>query len=310
MPAPTRPHRAASAAVSWLPAHPIDTEEQWGPQVYHLRHWHRWSDRRKLRALREMAERYGHDPKMAEVAVDILRGAGAQPRDYHAQAAALLAWVQANIYYVNEPDERLQSPSHTLRVKLGDCDDLAILLGALATSIGLPWRFVLAGSSRRGPARWIEGTPNRTGAQFSHIYVQFGWPPFRPATWMSAEPTIKGAPLGYDVVSHGAPRGAASDLPAGAGQPGQQQARQHQFRASQTPEQLRTGHKVPGGFRSAWGATADDLLTEEISVVEVDSNPIRRALAAVPWSQIILGTVQGVTTVLLLEALLKRRRKS
>jgi hypothetical protein len=49
--------------------------------------------------------------------------------------------------------------------------------------------------------RWIEGTRLKP-LDFSHIYVVVGFPPFHPQRWVFAEPTLKGIPLGWDVVGH------------------------------------------------------------------------------------------------------------
>ena len=66
----------------------------------------------------------------------------------------------------------------------------------------------------------------------AHIYIQFGWPPFaeNPKEWLnspkmqwaSAEPTVAGAQLGYDVVDHGIghdANGAATLPEMGMGDP-------------------------------------------------------------------------------------------
>jgi hypothetical protein len=104
------------------------------------------------------------------------------------------------LYYVNEPGERLQDPLYTVQVGYGDCDDLAMLLAALCESLRIPWRFVLSGKNSRGKViRWMEGT-RIPRAQWSHIYVAIGDQPFAPKRWRFAEPTIRGVPLGWDVV--------------------------------------------------------------------------------------------------------------
>jgi len=186
--------------------------------VIPIRGWSRASDRRKLRMLRELAVRYGGDPHMRWFVVEhILRPSGVQQRDYPGQAAALLRWVQQTLYYTNEPDEQVQSPWRTIKVRTGDCDDSALLLATFAESIRLPWKFCLAGQDRRGrPVRYFEGGRAPIGVQYAHIYVSLGWPPFKPQTWASAEQTVKGAPLGYDVVKDGVQRW---DEVAGSGLP-------------------------------------------------------------------------------------------
>ena len=81
------------------------------PQIYHLPNWDRLDDRQKLDAIAKIIEQYGRDPRVAQKAVEILKANGVKPREYVKQAEALLKWTQTQIFYVNEPKERLQSPS-------------------------------------------------------------------------------------------------------------------------------------------------------------------------------------------------------
>lgn len=184
--------------VGGMPARALTLK---GPETYRLPKWNSAGHAERVKTLRRIAMEYGRDPRVPAKVVDILRASGAQPRHYDQQAQALLKWVQDNIYYVNEPDERLQSPEYTLRVGHGDCDDMAILLASFYESVGLPWRFALSGFDKAGtPYRWVEGTPLPRGVNWAHIYAKVGWPPGRPSQWLSAEPTIKGVKLGWDVV--------------------------------------------------------------------------------------------------------------
>ena len=181
------------------------------PKVHHLVGWSGFNDPKRLQVIHSIAVYRGRDPRIATLCVDIFRKAGVQPRDYKGQAAALLAWVQdpKNVYYVNEPGERLQDPLYTLKVKYGDCDDLAILLCAMFESCRLSWKLVISGRDRRSGAkvRYIEGEPTKHGCDWSHIYCMVGTPVFKPNMWYFCEPTLK-VPLGWDVVS-----GDASALP-------------------------------------------------------------------------------------------------
>ena len=179
-----------------------------GVKVHHLPTWKSYDDPVRIRALREIALTAGRDPRMATLAVSIVRGdasawggpiRGAEPRDTLAQAALLLKWVQG-LYYVNEPGERLQDPLYTVQVGYGDCDDLAMLLAALCESLRIPWRLTLSGRAPGGRTiRWMEGE-RRKQANWAHIYVAIGDRPFTPKRWIFAEPTIRGVPLGWDVV--------------------------------------------------------------------------------------------------------------
>lgn len=191
------------------------------PVVYAVPGWWKANDRTRVKFLRQMAEADGESPELrAWVVNTVLKPAGAAPHDHKAQAAAMLKWVQDNIYYVSEPGEQIQTVSSTLRRRFADCDDSAIVLAAMAHSVGLPFRFCLAGTGRDGkPGRWCEGE-RWNGVRATHIYVQLGTPALsRNPAWYSAEPTIAGLPLGHDVVLHGVPawvRGQRADL-AGSG---------------------------------------------------------------------------------------------
>ena len=175
-----------------------------GARVYHLPNWSKLSHPQRLGVIRQIAKRRGRDPRIAKLVVSILKQRGVQPRDYDNQAAAILAWVQdpKNIYYVNEPGERLQDPIVTLKVGHADCDDMVLLICALFESINLPWRLVLSGRSADGQkARHVEGEHIPSNVDWSHIYCMVGTPPFKPNRWWFCETTIQGVPLGWDVVS-------------------------------------------------------------------------------------------------------------
>jgi len=172
-----------------------------GHEVFELPQWNGMSDKKRVAYIRKLVKQYGRDPRIREQAVAIIKEANAPPRDYQAQAAALLHWVNQNIYYVNEPAELLQSAWRTLQVRSGDCDDCHIVLSSLAESIRLPWKTVLSGNRNGQRVRWIEGTPEPKGVKWAHIYTLLGWPPFRPQQWMLADPSLRNSYLGWDIVN-------------------------------------------------------------------------------------------------------------
>ena len=169
------------------------------PQVYHLPAWNNISDPKRLKILRQIIEQYGRDPRIASQAIAICRQAGVEPRNYKGQAACLLKWVQTQIYYANEPGERLQSPLYTLKVGYGDCDDMMILLCSFFECIKLPWKIVISGKKGDKYVRYHEGDRHYTHAMYTHVYCMVGNKPFTPTEWYYCEPTLK-APFGWDVV--------------------------------------------------------------------------------------------------------------
>ena len=179
-----------------------------GPETYVIPRWRHQSDPSKIKTIRRISEEYARDPRISELAVSIFRADGVKARDYWGQAASMLRWVQRHVTYVNEKGEILRSPEYVLRVRFGDCDDMAMLLASMCMSLNIPIRYVLVGRGRNGKrVRWIEGQrPKR--AQWSHIYLAVGRPAFKPTEWAFMEPTLQ-VPFGWDVVSRkGGGRGA------------------------------------------------------------------------------------------------------
>lgn len=175
--------------------------ERTDPKVYHLPNWANGDDNARMDVISDIIQRYGRDPKIATKCVDILRQYKIEPRDYVGQCAALLKWVQDNIYYVNEPGERLQDPNYTLKVGYGDCDDMAIVLCSFFESMRLPWKLVISGRGSNGLLRYIHRHGHLPKADWSHIYCMVSANPFQDSQWFYCEPTIKNVPLGWDVVS-------------------------------------------------------------------------------------------------------------
>lgn len=200
------------------PVDPLNGESREIGRVYHYPGWFAMHDRQKVALLRQLAEGYGSDAQMRFFTARLLQQSGVQPRDFAAQAACIHAFVQTSCYYTNEPGEQIQSPWRTLKERTGDCDDLALLIASMAHSVGLEWKYALAGKLPRGQmTRWIEGERWPNGADMFHIYVYLGWPPFNAQKWAAAEPTIRGIPLGYDVVDRGLPEHARQSVDLGGG---------------------------------------------------------------------------------------------
>ena len=286
-------------------------------RVYPVRSFHRLSDRAKVRKLKEMAISYGKEPAMRFFVVNtILRPAGVTNfRDYPRVAAALLKAAQTGgslgIIYTNEPDEQLQSPWWTIKVRTGDCDDLSLLLAAMAHAVRLPWRFVLGGHGLKdvqylkplgkndaqgrplsrvmvrkvpGPCRWAEGTKMPRGFKAHHIYLDLGWPPFSETkgttTWAAAEPSVACA-LGYDVMNQGMPPGAYGSWG------GPQKQRQAAGHAASLPE---------------LGSVETSRAQEYIQAHPL----LDRVWESLDWSEIIAGAVSGTIQAVVIAYMLNR----
>lgn len=122
------------------------------------------------------------DPHVREVAVRLVRNVAASN---HVEKLGRLHRFARSHSYVREPIERFAAPRDTMRTGAGDCDDLVILLGALAWSLKYPFRVV----------------PQHDPANPGHYTAMVGWPeasaPHGDADtrqWLAAEST----PIGPD----------------------------------------------------------------------------------------------------------------
>lgn len=256
------------------------------PKTYHIEGWGRMSDVQRLKVIRSVALRRGRDPRIATLVLSIIRSAGVQPRDYLGQARCLLKWVQtpSNVYYVNEPGERLQDPLYTLKVRYGDCDDLALLLCCFFESIKLEWKLVISGRQRvtGNKIRHVEGGPVPANAVWSHIYCCVGDRPFTPKKWYFCEPTLK-VPLGWDVVG-----GDASALPEMGGE----------------GPVARVGRQLAGAFGSVFGngsgagAAVAATLADEMETSK-----------RINWKNVSVAVMTGVTTSVISQIILENWRE-
>lgn len=119
--------------------------------------------RKTLSYMRALAIAGSKEREVREAAIDALNRAGVRDHDPVAELGALFRFVRDDIRFTGDVVgvETLQGPRYTLHLMAGDCDDRAILLAALARSIGVPaeLRFRVIGADPRRPAR------------YSHVYV-------------------------------------------------------------------------------------------------------------------------------------------
>lgn len=183
----------------------------------------------------------------------------------------------ARCYDIQTEDGHVYLPENDATVH--NCDDQSLLINCMAAAIHLPNKFVLAGYGRGGKlVRWVEGEgkPPRN-VQWVHIYSAIGWPPFTPRFWASAEPTMRDAPLGYDVVRDGAvgdPHGRLR-VP----RPGEQ--------ANSTMPELQSPLGTPGGLLGSLGALGSPEGSDQ-----GDSPP--KLLSGAFWRRALYAAVEGL----------------
>lgn len=96
------------------------------------------------------------DPNIRHAAGTIIRAL--DPRDIAGQARTIFEWVRENIRFVRDPaaTELLQTPSITLRLGFGDCDDMSTLIASMLESVGIAAEFQTVGLA---------------SAEFDHVFV-------------------------------------------------------------------------------------------------------------------------------------------
>lgn len=95
--------------------------------------------------------------KMATSAVQLAR---VPDKDTRGELEAIYDFVTRRVRYTKDPTrlEWVQSPTRTLSEGVGDCDDIACCVGALAGSIGIPVRYVIGGPAPGAYSHiWAEG---------------------------------------------------------------------------------------------------------------------------------------------------------
>jgi hypothetical protein len=135
-------------------------------------------------------------PLVRRMAVEIVRPIA--PRMYEQQARAIRQWLARHVVFLRDPDgtELLHTPELMVRSVIAngtihvDCDDVAILAGALGKSIGLLCRIVTVAFR----AMDDEGNPlaPRTGfdatTPFAHTWAELSSPIDSPR-WLEMDTT-------------------------------------------------------------------------------------------------------------------------
>ena len=135
-----------------------------------------------------------YDPRIRRIAVHVAEQTAsdhAHKVDSRELAARLHAHVCSRVRFLGEGAETFQSSWQTLRSGVGDCDDSARALLALARSVAIPARLVVFDRGSAYPRGDLE--PNHATVQLS---------PDAGRTWLYAEPSLgPGVKLGEHPIA-------------------------------------------------------------------------------------------------------------
>lgn len=106
-------------------------------------------------------------------------------RDWNAEIAGAYNYVRQNVRYTRDIHdvELFQKADRTLDLKIGDCDDIAILLGSILGNIGYPVIIRIIATD---------------GQAFHHVYLRAGVPPHDPTEYISLDASQDERP-GWEV---------------------------------------------------------------------------------------------------------------
>lgn len=111
---------------------------------------------------------------------------GVPARNPSAEVNAIFNYIQSNIRYTHDVEgmDTYRRARRTAQMKIGDCDDMAILAGALLQMIGYPVRLKVISVSGEG---------------YEHIYLLVGVPVENPASWIPFDPSVSRSSVGWET---------------------------------------------------------------------------------------------------------------
>ena len=113
-----------------------------------------------IRQMRRLIHEGKQDPKVHELAAQILRKANVPAYDWEGEARAIFEAVRRNLRFTRDVDgnETLHAAADIIRLGIGDCDDHTVLICSLLKTIGCDCRIVTIATD--------------AGGEFSHVYPE------------------------------------------------------------------------------------------------------------------------------------------
>jgi hypothetical protein len=135
--------------------------------------------------MRKLVDQAVGDQSFVRFAKDLVRGV--LPYNDIGEASAVYEWVKHNIRYTKDPvtKEALYPPIELLKIRSGDCDDIAMLMGAIMIALGYPARLTTISANAADPN------------EFSHVYLEAEVPP-GSGQWIAMDAARPGAQFGIE----------------------------------------------------------------------------------------------------------------
>lgn len=135
--------------------------------------------------MRKLVDQAVSDARFVRFAKDVVRGV--LPYNDIGEASAVYEWVKQSIRYTKDPvtKETLYPPMELLKIRAGDCDDIAMLMGAIMIALGYPARLVTISANASDPN------------EFSHVYLEAEVPP-GSGQWIPMDAARAGAQFGVE----------------------------------------------------------------------------------------------------------------
>lgn len=149
----------------------------------------------------EVVQKCTGSPKLIDFVVrNIIDKQNVPGNNPQALAAAVQKFAQSHIKFFRESPERWQSPSRTIKWRIGDCDDKTILIACILRSFRIPVRLVFIRFSK----------PAKKGSKVSkqsHVFpvAHIG------GKWVALE-SVRVVPYGYSPIKGLKAKGATIDL--------------------------------------------------------------------------------------------------
>lgn len=135
-----------------------------------------------IKRMFELVDHAKTDAKFQDLVYSMTRGL--PNKAYRQEVDRLFRWIKGNIRYTRDPYgvELVQDVWTTLNRQRGDCDDLSILLGAMAEVMGCPVRFCTVST--------------RKDKEPVHVYPDV----FVGGRWISYDPTVASSVPGWKPI--------------------------------------------------------------------------------------------------------------